>query len=186
MPSQNLASREKKSFGYKEQCPVKRATYKTQLTLATADGFLPVYLDESGFTAETVRHHGYAPRGTPVSDLRSSQQYRSTSLIAARLNGDFVTSPLFTGSCNAERFNEWLQTTLCPHLNAKHLVIMDNARWHKTARTKELIASRGARLLYLPPYSPDLNPIEHDFANIKRRWQYKHQQSLEDIINMYQ
>ena len=71
---------------------MKRATYKTQLTLATADGFLPVYLDESGFTAETVRHHGYAPRGTPVSDLRSSQQYRSTSLIAARLNGDFVTS----------------------------------------------------------------------------------------------
>ena len=62
---------------------------------------------------------------------------------------------------------------------------MDNARWHKTQRTQELIAFSGARLLYLPPYSPDLNPIEHDFANIKRRWEYNNQQPLEDSIKMY-
>ena len=75
---------------------MKRATYKAALAEASADGFLPVYLDESGFTAETVRHHGYAPRGSRVSDVRSSHQYRSTSLIAARLNGDFIASPLFS------------------------------------------------------------------------------------------
>ena len=144
-----------------------------------------VYLDETGFTPQTLRLHGYAPRGQRVVDMRSSHQYKSRSLIAARLNGDFITSSVFTGSCNAERFNEWLQTVLCPHLDETHCVILDNARWHKTQRTHELIAATGACLLYLPPYSPDLNPIEHDFANIKRRWQYNHHQTLEDIIQMY-
>ena len=59
------------------------------------------------------------------------------------------------------------------------VVIMDNATWHKTSRTLELIGMTGAKLLYLPPYSPDLNPIEHDFANIKKRWQYQPDRSIE-------
>ena len=177
----------KKSFGYKEQCPVKRATYKTSLTEAREEGLSPVYIDETGFRSETVRCHGYAPRGVCVPDMRSGfQRYRHTSLIAARSAQGFTASALFTGSCNAERFNEWLQQTLCPQLTRKHVVIMDNARWHKTQRTRELIASSGARLLYrFPPYSPDLNPIEQDFANIKRHWEYNNHRPLEDIIKMY-
>lgn len=185
MHCENSVSRVKKSFGYKEQCPIKRATYKASLAEAIAEGLSPVYLDECGFRSETVREHGYAPRGTPVSDLRSSQRYTSTSLIAMRLETRWVASDLFMGSCNAERFNDSLQQTLCPHLNHQHVLIMDNARWHKTQRTRELIAATGARLLYLPPYSPDLNPIEHDFANIKRQWEYNNHQDLEDIIKLY-
>ena len=186
-PSQNFASREKKSFGYKEQCSVKRATYKTSLTEAREEGLSPVYIDETGFRSQTVRCHGYTPRGVCVPDMRSGfQRYRHTSLIAARSAQGFTASALFTGSCNAERFNEWLQQTLCPQLTRKHVVIMDNARWHKTQRTRELIASSGARLLYrFPPYSPDLNPIEQDFANIKRHWEYNNHRPLEDIIKMY-
>lgn len=164
---------------------MKRAAYEKTLAEVKAQGRKTVYLDETGFTTQTLRLHGYAPRGDRIVDMRSSHQYKSRSLIAARLNGSFITSSVFTGSCNAERFNEWLQTVLCPHLDETHCVILDNARWHKTQRTRELIASRGARLLYLPPYSPDLNPIEHDFANIKRRWQYNQHQTLEDIIHMY-
>ena len=164
---------------------MKRAAYKVAVAEARAEGFSPVYVDESGFASETLRQHGYAVRGVCVSDVRSSQHYRRTSLIAPRLDENFTAPLLFTGSCNADRFNAWLAEALCPHLTSKHLVIMDNARWHKTARTQELITSRGARLLYLPPYSPDLNPIEHDFANIKRRWQYKHHLSIEDIITTY-
>ena len=62
---------------------------------------------------------------------------------------------------------------------------MDNARIHKTQRTKELIEATGASLLYLPPYSPDYNPIEHDFANLKKLRQYNKDKSLEEIIDMY-
>ncbi len=62
---------------------------------------------------------------------------------------------------------------------------MDNARFHKTKRTQELIEATGAKLLYLPPYSPDYNPIEHDFANIKRLRKYNADKTLTEIIKMY-
>ena len=63
---------------------------------------------------------------------------------------------------------------------------MDNATWHKTSHTLELIHMTGAKLLYLPLYSPDLNPVEHDFANIKKRWQDRfsrptHQKNRNDV-----
>ena len=106
-------------------------------------------------------------RGAIVSDLRSSQQYRSTSLIAARLSDDFIAPLLFTGACNTERFNEWLETHLCAYLDQTHVVILDNARFHKSNRTQELINGCGASLLFLPPYSPDLNSIEKDLPTSK-------------------
>ncbi len=63
---------------------------------------------------------------------------------------------------------------------------MDNARSHKTEQTKELIEKTRAELLFFPPYSPDYNPIEHDFANIKRLRQYNSEMPLNEAINMYQ
>ena len=164
---------------------MKRDTYVSALTAALCEGKTPVYIDESGFTIEAVRHYAYAPRGAIVSDLRSSQQYRSPSLIAARLSDDFIAPLLFTGACNTERFNEWLETHLCAHLDQTYVVILDNARFHKSNRTQELINGCGASLLFLPPYSPDLNPIQKDFANIKRRWQYNAEKSIQEIINAY-
>ena len=62
---------------------------------------------------------------------------------------------------------------------------MDNATFHKSAKTKELIEAKGAILLYLPPYSPDLNPIENDFGAIKKIREYNHEKSIDQIINMY-
>ena len=67
----------------------------------------------------------------------------------------------------------------------KSVVIMDNARVHKTTETQALIQARGASLLYLPPYSPDYNPVEHKFANIKRLRSYNADKPIEDIINVY-
>lgn len=61
---------------------------------------------------------------------------------------------------------------------------MDDARLHKTALTRELIEASGAELMFLPPYSPDYNPIEDDFANIKRKREYHSEKSIEDIIQM--
>ena len=182
----SVALREKKSLRYKEPCPEKRATSQTTLAKALkTEKRSAVYVDECGFTAETLRPYGDAPRGKCVEDKCSSQQYKQPSLIAARTSEGFKAYQLFKGTCNVQRFNEWLEPPLCPQLKQTDSVIMDNAPWHKTLRTQTLITQTGAQLLYLPPYSPDLNPIEHDFANIKRRWQYKHQRTIEDIINMY-
>ncbi len=106
-------------------------------------------------------------------------------MIAARIEGVFTAHSLFEGSCNGARFNTWIEQELCPHLKAEHVVIMDNARYHKTEQTKELIEKTGAELLYLPPYSPDYNPIEHDFANIKRLRQYNSDIPINEVLNMY-
>ena len=62
---------------------------------------------------------------------------------------------------------------------------MDNAAFHKSAATQALIARTGAALFFLPPYSPDLNPIEHDFATLKKHWEYDEQSSLDHIIQTY-
>ena len=150
-----------------------------------ASGKSAVYADESGFRDDGYRRYGYAPQGEPVFDLISSQRTRTTTLIAARFEGTFTAARLFAGSCKAEDFNEWLVEQLCPRLTEKHVVILDNARLHKTPKTRQLIEASGASLMFLPPYSPDYNPIEHDFANIKRMQQYQTETPIEDIIQMY-
>lgn len=100
--------------------------------------------------------------------------------------GDSFTAPvLFEGASDAVVFNAWLDQMLCPLLTDKHVLIMDNASFHKGCQTASLIAQTGASLLFLPPYSPELNPIEKDFANIKRNRQYNPKLSIDQIIKMY-
>ena len=75
----------------------------------------------------------------------------------------------FKGTCNTELFNTWLERVLLPELQQGQVIIMDNATFHKSSRTKELIEKAGCLLLFLPPYSPDFNPIEKYLANLKAR-----------------
>ncbi len=74
---------------------------------------------------------------------------------------------------------------LCPLLDDRYVVIMDNASFHKGSETAALIRGSGASLLFLPPYSPELNPIEKDFANIKLIRQYNAEVSIDEIIKVY-
>lgn len=129
---------------------------------------------------------GYAPKGQCVDGLVSGHRRPRTSLIAARMEGQLEEPRLFEGTCDTVVFNTWLQTRLCPRLNAQHLVILDNATFHKSPETAQLIAATGATLLFLPPYSPDFNPIEQDFAALKKRREYHETASLEEIVKVYQ
>ena len=87
-----------------------------------------------------------------------SRTHSDHQLIAARFED--LPARLFEGSCN-DTFNDSLSRST---LDSKHVVILDNARLHKTPKTRQLIEASGASLMFLPPYSPDYNPIEHDFA----------------------
>ena len=150
------------------------------------EGKTPVYVDESGFSNTDVRRHAYAPKGICVSDKISGlHRYASTSLIAARIEDCFTVPLLFPGACDALAFNVWLEHQLCPLLDETHVVILDNAPFHKGSETARLIAETGASLLFLPPYAPELNPIEKDFANIKRNRQYNPEASIDQIIKLY-
>ena len=185
MDCENSASREKKTLGYKQRCDEKRATYCQDLAVKEAAGKSVVYVDECGFCAERFIPYAYAPQGAPVLGLISSQRTRKTTMVAARIEETFTAFCFFDGSCNAERFNKWLEEDLCPLLSSEHLVIMETARIHKTERTREQIEAVGAELLFLPAYSPDYNPIEHDFATIKRLREYNADIPLNEVINMY-
>ena len=87
---------------------------------------------------------------------------------------------VFDGYTDAKLFNGWLKKCLLPELKKGQVVIMDNATFHKSKLTKELIESVGCRLLYQPPYSPDLNPIEQQWAVLKRKFR-KHKHKFDNF-----
>ena len=181
----NSVSHEKKTLGYKERCDEKRQVYRQALAEKHAAGKKIVYVDECGFRAESYRPYAYAPKGECVFGLISGTRTRTTTLVAARIGSTFTLPCLFDGSCDSECFNAWIQAYLCPRLAASDVVVLDNAKIHKTRRTRELIEASGAEILFLPPYSPDYNPIEHDFANIKRLREYNADITIDEVVNMY-
>lgn len=89
---------------------------------------------------------------------------------------------LFSGTTNTALFNDWIEQSLLPELSPGMTVILDNAAFHKSKATEQLIRSAGCELLFLPPYSPDLNPIETTWANIKNFRKTHHQLTLEEVI----
>jgi transposase len=91
------------------------------------------------------------------------------SIVSALCQGKLIAPLTFIGSCNRPLFEKWLAEKLVPELKIGQTVILDNATFHKSEKIRELIAASGCKLEYLPPYSPDLNEIEHYWFPIKNR-----------------
>jgi hypothetical protein len=126
-----------------------------------------VYIDESGIEHNGIKVYCWAEKGSNVIGKRSGKRMFRTSVVAA-LNGDNVNAPMtFNGTATTELFLFWLENILLPTLISGQVVIMDNCSIHKSPKVKELIESAGCRLIYLPTYSPDLNPIENYWASMK-------------------
>ena len=100
------------------------------------------------------------------------------------LNGSFMAPFTFQGGCNSDVFNTWLEEVLLPALPKGTFLIMDNAAFHKSAKTKELIEKFGCHLLFLPTYSTDLNPIEHCLHKIKSILRTFIQQGYDNLYNL--
>ncbi len=128
-----------------------------------------VYIDESGINEYLDRQHGRALKGKLIYGAVSGHRYQRESFIAAK-NESRIFAPFWdTGTCNTLLFNTWLEQVLIPELKPGQVVIMDNVSFHKSKETIDIIQSKGCRILFLPPYSPDLNPIEQFWANFKRK-----------------
>ena len=93
-------------------------------------------------------------------------------MIAALCNKRIIAPFIHEVTTDATLFNEWLEVCLLPELVPGQVVVMDNYSIHKSSKTRDLIESAGCKLLFLPPYSPDLNPIENYWAIIKARIKY--------------
>jgi transposase len=128
-----------------------------------------VYLDESGINRYLTRENARAPRGVQVYGAISGMKYARESFIAAQRSTQILSPFCYRGTCNTDLFNLWLKDFLIPELKPGQVVIMDNAAFHKSHETKRLIEEAGCRIFFLPPYSPDLNPIEQFWANLKKK-----------------
>ena len=105
-----------------------------------------------------------------------------TSTFIAALRAESITAPfLIEGAVNADVFAAYLQAVLCPELHPGDVVILDNLSTHKIPCVAELIAARGASVRYLPPYSPDLNPIEMAFAKLKAHLRQAAARTLDEL-----
>ena len=128
-----------------------------------------VYIDESGFDGSCYRPDGWAVKGKKVYGDRSGKRMVRTSLLLAQTKSHRFAPFLFDGTCNASVFNTWLRKCLIPELKPNQTIVMDNAAIHKSRETRELLEKAGCLLLFLPPYSPDFNPIEKTFGVLKRK-----------------
>ncbi len=133
-----------------------------------------VYFDESSFASQSHRPHAYALRGERVyGDVVGKREQKTNLLMAQRRKGGEWLAPfLFKGNCAAETVLGWIETCLLKELKQPSLIIMDNAPIHNKKAITDLLKRHGHALLPLPPYSPDLNPIEQSFGILKRRRQF--------------
>lgn len=141
-------------------------------------------MDESGFEGNCYRVHGWGKFGKKIYGEHSGNNHSRTSLIAGKWGKKLLAPFLFKGNTDAGWFNQWLEDYLFKELPKNATVIMDNASFHKTAKTREIFENSGFNLLFLPPYSHDFNPIEQDFAIMKKRRIYQ-KSSLDEIVRMY-
>lgn len=128
-----------------------------------------LYLDESGFDNHLIRLFARAPRGQKVIEKISGKRCQRISVIAGQINKEIIAPFEFEGTCNSTVFNLWLEKELLPVTPKKTVIIMDNASFHKSLKTRELIEKFGCILIYLSPYSPELNPIESFWHELKSK-----------------
>ena len=147
-------------------------------------GKTPVFVDESGFAHDMPRTHGYAPVGKRCFGKHDWHAKGRTNVIGALLGACLLTVTLFTGSINSDVFFAWITQDLLPKLPENSVIVMDNAAFHKRDDIKQAIMDAGQILEFLPAYSPDLNPIEHKWAQAKsvRR---RHHCSVEELFRGY-
>jgi transposase len=125
------------------------------------------FIDETGAATNMVRRYGRAPRGERVKGYAPNGHWKTTTFVAALTAQGFVAPLVIDCPMNRAIFVQYVRQFLVPQLAQGDLVIMDNLSSHKSAEALALVQARGAELLFLPPYSPDLNPIEMAFAKLK-------------------
>jgi transposase len=145
-----------------------------------------VFIDESGFHLSMTRLRARAPRGERAYGKVPRNRGKNQTLIAAiTLEGGMGEALAIEGSTDTELFEAYVEEFLAPTLEAGQVVVLDGLGAHRTQRVRKLIEARGAELLFLPSYSPDLNPIEEAFSKIKnivRKAQARTREALNEAI----
>lgn len=127
-----------------------------------------VFVDETGANTRMDRTHGYAPKGEPVVGTVPHGHYKSRTFTAALRAAGMTAAQVLDGAMTGVRFHEYVTTVLVPALRPGDVVVLDHRPSPTAARVRAAIEGAGCELRFLPPYSPDRNPIELAFAKLKR------------------
>ena len=139
-----------------------------------------VFIDETWIKTNMAPLHGWGPKGRRLKGFAPHGHWKTLTFLGA-LRADALTAPcVFDGPINGACFKAYVEQVLVPTLRPGDIVIMDNLGSHKGAAVRALIEAAGARLRFLPPYSPDLNPIEQAFSKIKHWMRQAQKRSIEN------
>jgi transposase len=140
-----------------------------------------VFIDESGSNQAMARGYGRAPRGRRAPGAKPVQRGRHVTMVGALGLVGVVAAMMLEGFMDGAAFRAFVQEVLAPQLRPGQVVVLDNLKAHKMAGVREAIEARGARLLYLPPYSPDFSPIEECWSKLKALLRTKAARTLEHL-----
>lgn len=140
-----------------------------------------VFLDEFGATTNMTRRYARGPRGDRVVCKTPHGHWKVLSTIAAMTTRGMLCSGTFDGATDTDTFVAFVREGLVPMLMPGQVVVMDNLPAHRTAKVDELVESAGAYVLRLPPYSPDLNPIEMAISKVKSLLRRAERRSIDTL-----
>jgi transposase len=141
-----------------------------------------VFLDETGVNTKMARLYGWAPVGERCRDSAPFGHWKTMTFIAGlRLTG--MTAPwVLDGPMDGDAFRAYAEHVLAPTLRPGDVVVLDNLPAHKVAGIRETIARRRAQIFYLPPYSPDMNPIEMAFSKFKALLRHEPARTVDGLV----
>lgn len=126
-----------------------------------------MFVDESGVTTDLLRRYARSPRGHRVSDHTPCSHWQTHTIVAALRSTELTATAVFDGPIDNETFRAYVDQVLVRALRPGDVVVLDNLAAHKQPEVRVAIEQAGAHLRFLPPYSPDFNPIELAFAKLK-------------------
>ena len=128
---------------------------------------LVVYVDECGIDKDMNREYGRAPRREPVYSQTRGRKFERVNVIAGKCQNKIVAPGLYKGYTDHLLFEAWFSGVMLTQVKPGSVIVLDNATFHRKKTLHKLAALAGCSVLFLPPYSPDLNPVEKLWANLK-------------------
>jgi len=169
----------KKEIYYKERDEEERRVFEDELSKIPEKTDV-IYVDESGVQKEMNPIRGRAKRGVKLYQKTSGKRLKKTNVIAGYLDGLILALCIYAWSTDKEWFCEWFEYSLIPLLKPGSVIVLDNATFHSKVYLPIIAEAYGHKILWLPKYSPDKNPIEHVWANLKN-WLRNYSKNYDNI-----
>ena len=178
--SQNHAK--KKTTRYHEQDAEKVREYLEKIKDIPQEKI--IYIDETGIDKFLYRKYARAPKGEKIYEKVRGNKFERTRIVAAQAKNEILAPLQYKGKMHSQFFEAWFEKHLIPKLAQGSVIVMDNASFHRKKRLYELAEQYDVKIIFLPPYSPELNPIEHFWHWLKKKIcdLLKFSQNLDEVI----